>query len=69
MKTSMLGLRTTIYKVGNIDELYINGDHDTGDYYIGNTYTLKYELSQLILKDECYDCYQKTYMKETIGSN
>lgn len=38
--------------VSNIDTLYVNGNYNSLQCFIGNKYTLKYVLSELILKDE-----------------
>lgn len=38
--------------ITNQDKLYVDGNYTSVPYYIGNKYTLKYQLSELILKDQ-----------------
>lgn len=47
---------TSIY--GGEQELIIYENNSKESFYLTNN------NNQLILKDECYDCYQKTYVKE-----
>jgi hypothetical protein len=48
---------------GGKQKIISYGNSPKKSFYLTNSNT------QLILKDECYDCYQKTYIKEAIGSN
>lgn len=51
---------TSIY--GGRQKIIIYENNPNESFYITNN-------NQLILKEECFDCYQKTYSKETSGSN